>query len=174
MRYQDRYASAIRSSCLTVGAQNRLSDADILGAAGLAAKTHPLAIALLRLFMGDNSGVETIVAVLADMTWKKARHFHARLSRADAELVAQACLAWHRDGACKHCGGHGFRRIPGTTTLGTQPCPQCAGEGRVPLERQFSTQAAKDLARWLVSELERETGRAAAVASRRLGLATAG
>lgn len=165
MGFQDRYATAVRSSCLTVDERTSMSDTDVLGAAGLAARSHPLAIALMRIFMGDNGGTPALVESLAGMAWAKARYFKARVSRMDAELIAQACLAWHRDGACKHCGGHGLLCIPGTKTLGHRECKPCAGSGLMPLERQFSVDEVRQLARWLVSELERETGRAASAAS---------
>jgi hypothetical protein len=169
MGYQDRYASAIRSSCLTVDERTRMSDSDVLGAAGLAAKSHPLALALLRLFMGDNFASVRVTEILAEMAWAKARYFKARVSRGDSELIAQACLAWHRDGTCKHCGGHGLLTIPGTKTLGHRSCQPCAGTGMLPFERQFSVAEVRELARWLVSELDREHGRATQAASRCLG-----
>ena len=55
----------------------------LLGAMGVADRrlTHdrnprwqsPLSVPLLRLFMGDNHAASQIVAILADMAWRKAR-----------------------------------------------------------------------------------------------------
>lgn len=156
MGISDRYASAIRSSNLSVDERTTYSDTDVLGAMGLAAARYPLGAALARLLYGDNHASQEVVSILAERAWPKARHYGAKVTREDAKLVAEACLAWHRDGTCKHCGGHGRQLIKGTKTLGDRECHVCKGAGKLPLERQFLVEPVRQLARWLVSEMERE------------------
>ncbi|MDM0041866.1 hypothetical protein QTI05_22690 [Variovorax sp. J22R193] len=172
MKIADRYASAIRSSCLTVDERTTFSDTDVLGAMGLASRTldqegHPLAVALERLFAGDNGASMIIVQVLSDMAWRRARTTKVRLNRMGAADMAKACLAWHRDGVCKACGGHGTLVIPGSTTLGPHDCKPCRGDGKVPFERQFDLEQ-RELAAWLVAQMEREQSRAGPAAMKAL------
>jgi hypothetical protein len=169
MSIADRYATAIRSSCLTVDERTYRSDTDVLAGMGCADRAlsrgkdfngrdipkAPLAVALQRLFMGDNHASREIVQVLADLAWRRARTTGVKLARPQAADMARACLAWHRSGVCKPCGGHGVMVMPGTKTLGHQKCGACKGEGAVPFERQFP-QELRELARWLVAEMERD------------------
>ncbi|MDN8612778.1 hypothetical protein [Variovorax ginsengisoli] len=172
MKVTDRYASAVRSSCLTVDERTTFSDTDVLGAMGLAARAltsegHPLAVALERLFAGDNGASIEIVEVLATMIRGKAPALRLKLTTTQAVDMARACLAWHRDGVCRPCGGHGTLVIPGSRTLGVQQCKPCRGHGKIPFERQFRVEW-RDLAAWLVAEMEREQGRAGPAAMKAL------
>ena len=155
----DRYASAVHSSNLTSDPKSVYSDSDVLGAAGLAAKSRPLALALTRLFMGDNHASGQIVDILGEMAWGKAHSMNVKLTRVQSWDMGKAVLAWHRDGACKPCGGHGYQIIPGTRAIGDSECPKCRGTGKIPYEKQFKHEW-RELARWLLSEVEREQGRA--------------
>jgi hypothetical protein len=181
MKVTDRYASAIRSSCLTVDERTTFSDTDVVGAMGLAdrcltegrdsngnpGRHAPLAVALQRLFTGDNGAAMVVVQLLSQKAWERARATRVRLNRIGAADMAKACLAWHRDGVCKPCGGHGTLVIPGSTTLGPVTCKPCKGEGKVPFERQFPVEL-RDLAGWLVAEMEREQHHAGPAAMRSL------
>ena len=167
MKIIDRYAGAVRSSNLASKPDTTYSDSDVLGAAGLAAKRAPLGVALLRLFSGDNHASGEIVEIMADKAVGKAYRLGNECGRVEADDIARAVLAWHRDGTCKPCGGHGVRLIPGTPTLGGEPCPKCRSTGRVLFDRQF-TMERLDLARWLVAELEREMAIAGPEAMRKL------
>jgi hypothetical protein len=155
----DRYASAVRSANLKSDANTSRSDVDVLGAAGLAAKRHQLAIALARLFCGDNRASSEIVEMLASMVWGKAQAQHVELKRVQADDMARAVLAWHRDGICKTCSGHGFQLIHGAPAVGDTPCPACHGQRRIPFERQFHPER-RQLACWLLAEVEREQAKA--------------
>ncbi len=177
----ERYASAIRSSNLSVEGRTTRSDSDVLGGMGLAAQAlesgrgvngqaitpEPSAVPLQRLLQGDNRAAKEIVAVLAEDAWKQARTMNVRLDRARARAMAQACLAWFRHGTCKACGGHGRRLIPGTRTLGTADCKECRGTGKVEFERQFRV-AERELARWLAAKIERAAAIAGPEAMRHL------
>lgn len=166
--FSDRYSSAVRSANLKSQPGTTRSDADILGAAGIAAKTSPLAIALLRLFAGDNHASRDIVDHLAQMLVGKAWHSQKlNLPRLEADDIAKAVLAWHREGTCRPCGGHGYTRIEGAPAISDHQCPSCRGTGRMLFDIHFRG-ARLDLARWLVSEIEREQAIAGPAAMRAL------
>ncbi len=178
-RITDRYASAVHSSNLKVSkeadktGETGIEDTDTLGAFGLAdrdlergfnsagdpVRPAPLAVPLERLFAGDNNAVYGIVRQLADMVWWHGRDVKIKVGRAQAKDIAQACLAWHRNGACKACGGHGYSLIPGVPSLSGHQCPECAGTGKIRLVKVFSVRNL-ELAQWLVDEIARESGRA--------------
>jgi hypothetical protein len=90
-----------------------------------------------------------------------------KISRPVAHDMACACLAWHRNGRCTACGGHGLTLIPGTKTHSEHECQPCRGSGKVLFDQQFR-QDHQQLARWLVSEMERAAGRAGPIAMRSL------
>jgi len=167
MKITDRYASATRSSCLTVDERTTFSDTDVLGAMGLAAKAFPLAVLLQRLFLGDNGASKLIVGKLELMAWHRARPLRVKLTLQEARGMAQQCLHWHRDSACKACGGHGKLVIEGSTTLGEFTCNVCHGTAKVPFESQFKVEW-RELAKWLVGEMEREQSQAGPEAMKRL------
>lgn len=178
MKIIDRYASALRSSNLKVGDERTtFGDPEVLGAMGLADKRLsrgdersppcPLAVPLQRLFLGDNHAAEEVVALLADIAWKRARKLNIRMTRVQSEDLSKACLAWHRNGTCQRCGGHGVLKIKGTTVLGSQVCPACKpsnnatyATGKIPFERNIKPNEHRPIAEWLVSEMERASGQA--------------
>lgn len=167
MRINDRYAGAIRSSNLEVDERTTYSDTDVLGAMGLASRDYPLAVALERLFAGDNAASADVVDELAQLVRGKAPAMRIKVTELQATDLASACLAWHRDGVCKPCGGHGFMRIPGTTTIGTNECKPCRGVGKVRFETQFRLEM-RGIAAWLVAQMEREMSRAGPAAMQKL------
>lgn len=186
-RIQDRYATAVHSSDLGVDEKTVMSDSDTLGAMGLAGRTLdtgwkttgpdgqgepvtpvPLAVPLERLFAGDNNAIYDIVRALVAMALQQRVKLKIRISRAECKEMAQMCLAWHRYGTCPTCEGRGYALIPGTKTLSGNECQDCcAGHiperwrtpGKLPFERQFRPEW-RDLARWLVSQMEAAAGRA--------------
>ena len=108
MRFDDRYATAVRSNKLRSDA-DKTGDVDILGAAGLAGKRvrtlpdgttapgAPLAMALLRLFTGDKRAAREIVEITAGMLVGKAHRLGAALDRpevgaVDAHVVGEGFL----------------------------------------------------------------------------------
>lgn len=151
----DRYASAVHSGDLGPKPETSLGDVDFLGAAGIAARRHPLALALQRLFSGDNRAATEIVSLLGAMAHGKAHKMRIRLTEAEAEDMARSVLAWHRDGVCKACNGHGRLPVPGAPAISKTECKACAGGGRIIFEHCF-TWTRRDLARWLLAEVERE------------------
>lgn len=163
----DRYSSAVRSRDMSSRPLTTHSDSDVMGAAGLAGKRAPLGMALLRLFVGDNHAAAAIVEILAAKAIGKAYRMGRECGRVEAEDISRAVLAWHREGSCKPCGGHGVKIIPGTTTLGNETCKSCAGTGRLLFDRQF-TPARLELARWLSAEIYREQASAGPKALRML------
>jgi hypothetical protein len=181
MSFSDRYATAIRASNMRTDARSTYAATDILGAIGIAEReltegrdsqgnpVHPapMAVALERLFAGDNKQSGVIVELLAQKAWEKAKSSRIRLKRHEALDMAKACLAWHRDGTCKACGGHGTLVIPGSTTLGSTRCKVCKGTGRLPFERQFELELIP-IATWLIVEMESDLCRAGPAAMKRL------
>ena len=167
MKITDRYASAVRSSNLKSVETTVKSDADVLGAFGLAGKAKlangrpgaPLAVALTRLFTGDNHSVREIVDSLSRMVWQRAKDQDVKLRRIDAVRMAQCVLAWHRNGVCRHCNGLGFQLIVGAPSLSENKCTKCRGLCKRPFDDEFPLMTL-DLARWLLSQLEREMGKA--------------
>jgi len=181
MKITERYSTAIHSSALTVDTKTTMSDTDVLAAFGFAdkalktgrdsqglpVKPAPLAVPLERLFSGDNRAAIEIVMILANMAYTQSWIDRVKISRVQALDMAKACLAWHRDGTCKPCGGHGLTLIPGTKTHSEHDCPACFGKGKIPFESNFR-QEHKALARWLVVQMDREAGRAGPAAMQKL------
>lgn len=177
----NRYASAVHSSNLVVDGKTYMGDSDVLGAYGIAdrvlntgktsdgqnVRPAPLAVSLERLFSGDNRATYEIVRVLAEMAHEHSFKINCRIKRVQCVDLARACLAWHRDGACKPCEGRGYALIPGTKTLSERECPECRGSRKMPFERQFRPEW-RELARWLVSEMARASGHAGPAAMRAL------
>ena len=167
MRITDRYSSAINSGNLKSKPDTSQSDSDVLGAFGLAARGNsatgrqgvPLAVALTRLFAGDNKASIEIVRILSELVWGKAAMLRIKMRRPQADDMAKSVLAWHRDGTCRPCGGHGYAVIETTTVLGDVACPICRGSGKRRFETEFPL-AHEELARWLLAEIERESGKA--------------
>ena len=155
MRFDDRYSSAIHSSNLKSKPDTHSSDSDVLGAAGLAGKRAPLAMALLRLLSGDNHASRDVVDIMAGMLDGKAYRMQVELTRVEAADMARAVLAWVRDGVCTPCGGLGFQRIEGAPSLSEHVCQACRGTGKRPFEREFPMVRVL-LAQWMLAEVERE------------------
>lgn len=172
MIYEDRYCTAVRSSNLKSKPDTTFSDSDVLGAGGLAAKRAPLAMALLRLFSGDNHAAREIVQQLGAMADGKAYRLGVTMTRLECEDMGRSVLAWCRDGRCKVCGGHGFRLAgeakigEGRGVLSEHSCPAC-DRGRVPFDRQFKEERV-ELARWLRGQIEQEASKAGAMAMQSL------
>lgn len=167
MTLTDRYASAVRSSNLRSSPDTVQSDSDVLGAAGLAAKKHGLAIALLRLLSGDNHSSREIVEIMGGMIDGKAFRVGVEMTRVEAEDIGRAVLAWYRHGACHHCGGLGYERVEGAPTLSGHHCKRCNGTGKRPFDREFSAMNL-DLARWMLAQIEREIAIAGSAAMKAL------
>lgn len=155
----ERYATAVNSSNLNIDARTAISDTDVLSAFGIAARTEPLAVALKRLFAGDDRAVHDVVRELTAVAWYGARALRVRLDRIEAFDMARACVAWQRNGTCRECGGHGFELIAGTRTHSERRCPPCRGSGKLPFEKNFPRRQ-RELAAYLVAEMQREMGRA--------------
>ena len=185
-RIQNRYASAVHSSSLDSRPETVMSDSDTLGAYGLAdralttgwkvtgpsgqgypVKPVPLAVPLERLFAGDNNAAYDIARMLADMAHEHSFKLKIKITQVQARGLAEACLAWHRHGTCKACGGRKWALIPGTVSLSGNPCDVCNGTGKMPFDRQFR-QEWRPLAGWLVSELARAAGHAGPAARKSL------
>jgi|GEM_PF-1273792 len=186
----ERYSSAVNARSLAVDERTTMSDSDVLGAYGLAARRLeqgfiptargestpirpvPLAVPLERLFAGDESAVRQIVGLLADLAFDRSWKIKLKVTRLETWDMAWICLQWHRDSACPVCGGHGYELIPGTPTLGDRVCKPCQGLGKVSLEDAIDpdndSPGRRDLARWMVAEMEKASSVAGAAAMKAL------
>lgn len=164
MRVIERYASAVHATSLKSDPETYMSDTDVLGAMGLAAKEHPLGAALTRLLEVGGSG--DAIDALATMVFKRARFERVKLTAIGANDLAKAVLAWHRHGTCQPCGGTGYARIANTPVNGDE-CGRCGGTGKIPFDRQFG-QHLLPLARWASSQIEYNISSAAHEAMRRI------
>ena len=188
MSISSRYHSAVHAKSLRpdshkgdIGTQ--YTDTDVLAAYGRAAahlergrdakgdriRPAPLAVPLERLLAGgsSNSTVHEIVAIMSDMVISQSWKMKIKISRPAAHDMACMCLAWYRHGACRQCGGHGFDLQPGTPSLSSHQCKHCKGTGKVLIDLQFKPEIVP-LSRWLLTEMERETGRAGEAAMKAL------
>jgi hypothetical protein len=167
MKFEDRYHSAVRTSNLKSEEKTMFSASDVLGAAGLAAKTDPLAFALLRMFTGDRHAAGEIIEMLTDKLVGKGYRSGNEIDRVAASLMARLVLDWFRDSVCKACGGLAYRRMEGAPSLSARACGVCEGTGRRSLEALFPDERV-DLARWLAVEMERELAKAGPAAMKAL------
>ncbi|MCY1166645.1 hypothetical protein D9M73_65930 [compost metagenome] len=191
-RITDRYSSAVHSSNLKVSketdktGETSVEDTDALSAMAWAdkalgkgwritgpngqgepVKPAPLAVPLERLFAGDSGIAHEIVRAMAETVWRHARDVNIKLNRVEAVDLAKGCLAWHRNGACKACGGHGYSLIPGVPSLSSHECTPCGGTGKIRMSDVFPLKTLQ-LAQWLVDEMTREAGRAGPAAMKAL------
>jgi hypothetical protein len=189
--FRNRYASAVRSKNLRSEGRGdeHTTDADVIAAAGLAGravrtlpdgttrKGTPMAMALLRLYVGDKSAVDKLVANMREMVRGKAFFQDGEdIPATVATDIAKAVLGWHVHGVCKVCKGRKFKTLheaighetEGRQVLSDQNCPACKGTGRVDFDGQFAL-VHLGYARWLLTELEREHGIAEAEARHALG-----
>jgi len=177
MLIQDRYASATHSSNLKSVPKTIYSDSDVLGAYGMADRRlstgeghfskHPLAVPLERLFTGDNSAAGEIVRILAEIIRSKAKALRIRMTELQASDMARVAVGWFRHPACRVCGGHGFKLIKNTVTLGDSRCRPCNGTGKVQLELAYRVEQ-RELVSWVIAQLERESAMAGPAAMRAL------
>jgi hypothetical protein len=141
MRVLERYSAAVNSDNLTVDERTTLSDTDVLGGAGLAAKSEPLGIAIVRLLADGKPG--PAIAILAEMVFKRARTLRVKFSQVQADDLSRAVLGWYRHGTCWPCGGTGFQTIPDTPVQGDE-CPHCKGSGKLNFDRMFDRELCPD------------------------------
>lgn len=154
-----------------------MSDTDVLGAMGIADRRlssgedhfsrHPLAVPLERMFLGDGSAATEVIGHLANTIRGKAQALRIRMTELQASDMARVALGWFRQPSCRVCGGHGFKIIHGTKTLGDSRCRPCNGSGKVQLEQAFRVEQ-RELVRWVMAQMEREAGMAGPAAMRAL------
>lgn len=169
MKIQERYASAVNASNLKSSPETIYSNCDVLGAYGIADRRlssgeghfskHPLAVPLERMFTGDKSAADEVVRVLSEVIRKKADALRVDMRKMRAPDMARIVLGWFRHPACRVCGGHGFKIIKHTTTLGDSRCLPCNGTGKVLLELAFRVEH-RELVAWVISQMEREVAMA--------------
>lgn len=177
MRIINRYATAIHSSNLKSKAETYTGDVEVLGAFGIADRRlssgvdhytkHPLAVPLQRLFNGNGAVSGEIISILAGMIRGKAFWIKVDLTDRQSRDMARVILGWFRNPRCRVCGGHGFKIIRNTTTVGDTRCRPCNATGTIQLELLFP-EKSRDLVRWAIARMELEAGMAAPAAMKAL------
>jgi hypothetical protein len=169
MEIKDRYARAIRSTKLAPKPNNDHADIDVLGAAGLAAKTNALCVAMMRLLSGDNHAARDVIEVLAEKATSKAHYtgMEPPLKHLQARALCANVLDWYRHGTCRACEGRRQSLIPGTPMLSGLDCTTCRGTGKQPFE-QVADRDRRELALWVRDEVERAVALAGPAVMRRL------
>jgi hypothetical protein len=183
----NRYASAVHASSLKPkGTKGRSEDqptaTDTLGAYGLADRTltegydrhsdrnftpAPLAVPLARLLAGDGRAMYEIVRILSEMAFEESYRLRIKVRQSECTGMAQATIAWYRNGTCTHCGGHGWEAIPGAPMLSARECAPCRGAGKVPFLTQFEDRLVP-LASWMRDRVEESVAKAGPQAMRHL------
>ena len=152
-----------------------MSDTDVLGAYGMADRRlsngieqyskHPLAVPLSRLFTGDKTSALEIVRILSGIIRNKALNKRIPITQIQSRDMAKAILGWFQHPRCKVCGGHGFKLIKNTKTIGDVRCKPCNATGTVQLEMLYPADF-RELVRWAIARMEMEAGLAAPAAMR--------
>lgn len=181
----ERYSTAINSRNLSVDEKTTMSDSDVIGAMGLAARRletgwvptgkggegydiakEPLAAPMERLLRGDNSAAYDLVRLLAKMAHEYSFALKIKITLGQCEDIAKACLAWHRNGVCGTCQGRQHPTFKGTPKLDENTnCPDCYDKvlrhstGKLPFDKQFRHEW-RVLANWIKDEMARAAGRA--------------
>jgi len=164
MKILDRYNTAIHATSLKSESDTTWSDADVLGAAGLAAQHEALGIALARMLAGG--GRSDVVQIMASEVYERSFRIKARITHIQAGDIAKAVLAWYSHGTCQPCGGTGFARIKDTPSLGDE-CRHCGGTGRIPFDQQFRHEH-RELAQWLHDQIGATQARAGRLAMEKI------
>lgn len=169
----ERYAAAVNRGDLSSDARSTFAGADVCGAFGLASRKYRLAAALARMFVGGDKEAREVSRMMTRMLVSKAYQWGQPIGEAGADIMAGLVLHWHRDSACKVCGGHGFKLLfdaelgDGRGVVSDSPCPACGGSGKRPFEAMFPIERVP-LANWLRGKVERETALAGPAAMRKL------
>lgn len=156
---QERYLASTTGSNLRVTA-DRVTDADALLAAGIAASGDAragLALDVYRVLANsDMRGARSVAERMAGKIVRRSRGWN--INRVQAIDLAMLLLkVWHQR-ACPECSGRGHPLLPGTPVQDDSiDCPQCNGNGEIPLERIFKPEQV-EAARWLESEINSLSG----------------
>jgi len=143
---------------------------DVIGAFAFMAAKHPLAGALCRLLLGgDDLAARDVVHELAVVIEGRAYRTNVTITRLQAEDMGKRVLAWYRHGTCTHCGGLGFEKIDGTTSLSGNRCKHCDPRhpGKVAFASEFALERL-ELAWFALAKVEREIALAGAAAMDKL------
>lgn len=124
----EHYSRARHTSNLKSEPRTRMSAADVLGAAGMAAQSHADAMLLWSVCYGGKTGQKlALVETLAhQLTGKMLQHGWKGKSR----IIAMAVLAYYLHAKCSACDGVGYQIVPDTITRSDDLCPACDGRGK--------------------------------------------
>lgn len=131
MKIHEQYTTARAACSLKVEVRTTHAPADVLAAAGMAARTSPAALALWTATLSGRTGAKkAVVEILAS---KLAGQMAKARWKGDPRRIASEVVAWYLHGVCKPCSGRGYETIPGTPALSERLCQCCGGTGRIRL-----------------------------------------
>lgn len=156
----ERYATATRSSDLSPPTTRRLTDAEVLLAAGIAASgdaRKSLALRIYRLGVtGDTTNLWSIVEE-AD-GWlhrhldKRGRH---QMPKAARRALVVRVLQVFMDPRCDYCYGNGKVAEEEDGRKVHSACPACGGTGLKPLAREVP-RVHRQAAEWLLQQIHQQ------------------
>ncbi len=135
----DMLVSAFHSSHLSDGEGER--DITRIGAAGLASRSQPLAMAIYELKyrlpadgLMSSSRMAPVLLRLGHEVRRECKRQRWQMRRGrDCDDVALFALQWWLQSVCPACDGLRYALIDGTQRLSDRYCVKCNGEGRFPL-----------------------------------------
>jgi hypothetical protein len=131
MRVAERIIKAQGSSNLADKPEG-LGDVDVIRAVGLTGAKSPIGVSLWRVkYQGDRNEVVRLAQMLTELALKRSW----AATEAEALPLVNRVLMHYLDDLCGHCSGRGFKLIPGAPVLSDEMCLDCAGQGRLPMEK---------------------------------------
>lgn len=136
-----------------------------VGAAGMAARRQPLAMAVYELRYRqplDLARVVEVAVALTNQVEKQAKLQRWRLRRHhDAQRVVAVVLRWWLADVCPACEGRRFEVVSGTPMLSDRHCHACGGTGKPSLSAALNDhmllrdrETLRLPAEWLSSRLD--------------------
>lgn len=130
---------------------NRIKDADVLVATGIAASREGLSASIMSVHTGGNAAsLRRARESVLDLARRLSVRRRWQLEDATVARVADLALVHHISPACRHCHGRGYHTIPGAPTLSDRQCSHCRGTGMHPIpkrHREYVMQILAILAR---------------------------
>lgn len=129
VKIAEHYTRARHTSNLKSEPRTRMSAADILGAAGMAAQEHEAAMMLWSVCYGGKTSQKlALVEVLAGkLAWQMCKE---AVWKGRPRYIAQAVLAYYLHSVCGACDGTGYQIILHTITRSDDFCQECNGVGK--------------------------------------------
>jgi hypothetical protein len=172
----ERYARAAVTSRIEV-IERRRTDADVLLAAGWASAGNQrggMALTLYRAAEDCREGARLIrenrpsahrprtlpgdLRELHDWSFPRLVQWSSKGGRwklytSTASEVTETVIRWWCSSVCEACSGRGYELLAGTQITSDVLCPECAGNGKPPVENRLPKKR-QEAGRWLASEYD--------------------